>query len=392
MDALQFYAIAFVVIWALALLFRNQLKIDVEGPILMRRTTRLRDFIDSIAQKSPKFWKWSMNVGVPVAVVLMALMFVLLAYSLVMVLQNMFVVHGATTAAGVYPVIPGVNIPGSPLNVPLTYGLIAIAIVLVIHEFSHGILARAEGIKIKSIGLLLLAVLPGAFVEPDPDEVKKSSRFTKLRIYAAGSISNVVLAVITLLISYLLVFSFINPSFHSQGVEIQTVMPHSPSAGVLQTGMIMTNINGYEVTNSTSFTNIMSKVKSGDIITVTTNQGTYKIKSTVNPNNSSHAYLGVSASDHLTVNQDVSSKYGDVLPWFLYSLYQLLFWISFLNLGIGTANLIPLKPFDGGLILEEVLNYVTSSITANKIANTISVMSVVLIVGSLSLSLLPALT
>lgn len=393
MDALEFYAIAFIVIWVLALSFRDKLKIDVNGPILMRRTTRMRDFIDSIAQKSPRFWRGSMNIGIPVAVFLMVTMFVLLAYSLVMVIQNMLGTHGVTTtAAGVYPVIPGVSIPGSPLNVPLGYGIIALVTVLVIHEFSHGILARAEGIKIKSIGLLLLAILPGAFVEPDEEEVGKSSRITKLRIYAAGSISNVVLAAITLLISYLLVFSFINPSFHSQGVEIQTVMPHSPSAGILQNGMIINNINGYEVTNSTSFTDIMSKTKPGDKITVDTNQGTYKINSIANPNNSSHAYLGVSASNHLTVNQDVSNKYGDILPWLLFGLYQLLFWISLLNLGIGTANLIPLKPFDGGLILEEVLNYVTSSITANKIANIISVMSVVLIVSSLSLSLLPALT
>jgi membrane-associated protease RseP (regulator of RpoE activity) len=390
--ALELYAIAFVVIWVFALLFKDKLKIDVEGPVLMRRTTRLRGFIDSIAQKSPRFWRWSMNIGVPVAVFLVALIFVLLAYSLVMVIQNMFIVHGASAStAGVYPVIPGVSIPGSPINVPLGYGLVALAIVIVFHEFAHGILARAEGIKIKSIGLLMLAVIPGAFVEPDEEEVNKSGRFTKLRIYAAGSISNIVVAIIALLISYLLIFSFINPSFHSQGVEIQTVMPHTPSAGVLQTGMIITNINGNEITNSTSFSDVMSKTKPGDLITVTTNQGTYKIKSTANPNNSSHGYLGVSASNHLTVNQDISSKYGNILPWLLFGLYQLLFWISLLNLGIGTANLIPLKPFDGGLILEEILNYLTPKDTAKQIANTVSVISLFLIVSSLSLSLLPAL-
>jgi len=52
-DALWFYAIAFVVIWSLAILFKDKLKIDINGPILMRRTGRMRGLIDRIAQKSP---------------------------------------------------------------------------------------------------------------------------------------------------------------------------------------------------------------------------------------------------------------------------------------------------------------------------------------------------
>ena len=72
--AIWFYVIAFVIIWTLALLFKDKLKIDITGPLLMRRTARLRGFIDSIAQKSPRFWKILMNIGIPVAVFFMVLM------------------------------------------------------------------------------------------------------------------------------------------------------------------------------------------------------------------------------------------------------------------------------------------------------------------------------
>ena len=383
---LKLYAIAFVVIWVLALLFKDRLKIDVSGPLLMRRTTRLRDFIDSIAQKSPKFWRWSMNIGIPIAVFFMFLMLILLAYTLITAIYGLLIGHGGgAAAAGVGVAIPGLAIPGSSFTVPFTYGLIALVTVIVFHEFAHGILARAEGVKIKSIGLLLLAVLPGAFVEPDEEGVKKSSRLAKLRIYGAGSISNLAVAAVAILLMSLLSFSFVSPSFHPQGVEVQNTMPNTPAYGVLQNGMIISKINNYEVTNITTFTDIITtKVKPGEEINITTNQGTFKLKTIANSNNTNHAYLGVIVQNHLTVNQDVASKYGDILPWFLYSLYWLFYWIGFLNIGIGTFNLLPLKPLDGGLMLEELLNYVASSDLANKITNTISIISLALVVGLFS--------
>jgi len=67
MDILLFYGIVFVLIWTLALLFRKKLKIEVYGPLLMRKTTRMRGFIDRIAQKYSRFWKWSVNIGIPIA-------------------------------------------------------------------------------------------------------------------------------------------------------------------------------------------------------------------------------------------------------------------------------------------------------------------------------------
>ena len=377
---LELYAIAFIVIWVLALLFKDKLKIDVSGPILMRRTTRLRDFIDSIAQKSPRFWRWSMNIGIPISIFVMFSMLIILAYTLIMAIYGILNGHGGGAAAGVGIAIPGLAIPGSSFTVPFTYGIIALVIVIVFHEFAHGILARTEGVKIKSIGLLLLAVLPGAFVEPDEEGVKKSSRLAKLRIYAAGSVSNLAVAAVAILLMNLIAFSFIGPSFHSQGVEVVNTMPDTPAIGVLQNGMVITNINGQEVTNVTSFGNILSKTAPGDVVNVTTDQGTFTIKTIKNPNNSS-AYLGVITQNHLTVNQDVSSKYGDILPGLLYNLYWLFYWIAFLNLGIGTFNLLPLKPLDGGLMLEELLNYVTSSDLANKITNTVSIISLALVVG-----------
>ncbi len=428
MNALWFYAIAFIVIWVSALLFKDKLKIDIYGPILMRRTTRMRDFIDSIAKKSPRFWKVSMTIGIPVAVFFMVLMFFLLGDSLESTITKMLTTTTTPVQAGVAIALPGVRIPGSPLNPPLISGLIALFTVIVVHEFAHGILARAENIKIKSIGVLLLAVIPGAFVEPDAKEVKKAGRLSKLRIYAAGSIFNIVLAVIAFVI-FLLISTFaINPFFDSNGLEIVSVSPNTPADSVLKEGMIITNINGQEIKNRTVFTNLLNKSKPGDVLTIKTDKGTFKIKTTTHPNNLSAPFIGITTQNKLIVREDVSSKYGNILPWIMFYLGELFSWIFILNFGIGTFNLLPLKPLDGGLILEEILgakfsknrknsiilnyrkrmgskmksfdkillttlnkilNIGISDNNARKITNVVSLISLLLVVATIGLSIVP---
>ena len=388
MNALWFYAIAFIVIWVFAILFKDKLKIDINGPLLMRRTLRMRDFIDSIAQKSPRFWKISMSIGIPVAVFFMVLIFYLLLNSLISILTAPV---ASAQASAVSIAIPGVSIPGYPISIPLGYGLAALVTVIVVHEFAHGILARAEGIGIKSIGLLLLAILPGAFVEPDEEQVKKAKRLSKLRIYAAGSIFNIGLAALALIGSLLLSMFFIGPAFHAEGMQITSIMPNSPADGILKEGMIITNINGKEITNRTSFTSILNTTKPGDVLTITTNQGTFTIKTASNPNNSTASYVGVVTQENLVVNKDISRTYGDILPWILFSFAILLQWIFILNFGIGTFNLLPLKPLDGGLMLEELLNYITTSDLANKLTTVVSIISLTLVVSSISYSLVSAI-
>ena len=103
-------------------------------------------------------------------------------------------------APSVSLVIPGVEMPGSSIYVPFGYGLIALATVLIVHEFSHGIQAVGEKIPIKSIGLLLVAIIPGAFVEPDEEELKEAKKISRLRVYAAGSIANLSLAIIAMVL------------------------------------------------------------------------------------------------------------------------------------------------------------------------------------------------
>ena len=105
MDALQFYAILFIVIWTLAFLLKDKLKIEIHGPLLMRRTTRMRGLIDRIAQRHKRFWTWTMNIGIFVAFFFMVVM----VYFLLTSLPSLF------TAPQASLILPGVDLPGSQI-------------------------------------------------------------------------------------------------------------------------------------------------------------------------------------------------------------------------------------------------------------------------------------
>lgn len=362
MNVLWYYVIFFVSVYILAILFRNKLKVDVYGPILMRRTQKMKGWIDSIAKASPRFWRWTMNLGIPASVICMGIMVYLLILSLQYMLQ-------APQAA---LLLPGVDIPGSPIYIPIFSGIVALALLMVVHEFGHGILARAQGVGVKSIGVILLTILPGAFVELDEEDVEKAKRSVKLRIYAAGSMFNLGLAAIAWVVLLILTMSFIPFAFQADGLKITSVTPGGPSEGILQEGMVIHNINGYSVSNRTAANKFLNSTKPGDQISLVTDQGTYTVTSTGNPNNASTTYLGIRGDTNLVIKPAVAKTYGDVIPWFLYNLADLCYWIYALNIMVGLFNLLPMKPLDGGIIFEELLRYKIPENITGKIVSCVS--------------------
>jgi len=372
MNGIYYYLIAFFVIWIAALLFKNRLSnygFDIEFPTIMWRTERLRGLIKRISDISPRFWKYFMSAGIIVAFGAMIVMTWILVSSL----------ETVTTTPSVSIVIPGVEMPGSPIYVPLGYGLIALASVLIVHEFSHGILSLAEKIPIKSIGLLLFAVIPGAFVEPDEEKLNNSKKLTQLRIYSAGSIANMSLAAIAIVIFLLISTYAIPANFTENGIEINRVVTDSPASQYLKEGMIIKSIDNHSISDSNSYLNIVSSFKPGDNVSVSTNQGDYSIILDKNPNNESLGYFGIQASKHYDLK---SNAFGD-LPWIYFMLLELFEWVFTLNLGIGMFNLLPMKPLDGGKMLEILLSYKLPENQYKALTNSLSVIMAMIIIFSL---------
>lgn len=348
MNALWYYAIGFVIVWALAIILRGKYdNISVQGIVIMLKTEKLHNIIDKVAKRFPRFWKAYMNLGIPLGFFFMGLMFVAILWSL----QLMFEMPTVSL------ILPGVDIPGSPIYIPFGTGLLALATVLVIHEGGHGVLARVEGVAIDSVGLLLMLIIPGAFVEPNEEELKKVNAISKLRVYFAGPMFNMGLAAIGLILMMCVGGFIASDVYTSDGMEITSVIPSSPSDGVLSNGMIIQGVNNQSVTDYSSYVKVMNTTRIGDNISINTDRGTFNVVSTTNPNNSSRSYIGVRSQEHKIVSPRFEEKYGTFIPWLLTQLREFLYLVFLLNFSVGTFNLLPMKPLDGGLILEEVVNY-----------------------------------
>ena len=376
MNGIYYYLIAFAVIWILVGIFHERLSthgVEMNFPVIMWKTQRLRGLISRISNLSPRFWRWYMNIGIVVAFAAM----IFITWTLVSTLPSVF------ETPSVSIVIPGVEMPGSSIYIPFVYGLIALATVLVVHEFSHGVQAIGEKISIKSIGLLLFAIIPGAFVEPDEDELKNAKRTSRLRVYAAGSIANVTLAIIAMLLVSLIAMG-IPTYFDENGIEIDRVVSDSPSDGILKEGMVIESVGNEKINDSESYVNVIGSFKPGDNVSVQTDQGTYSVVLDKNPNNESVGFFGIQANKHFEL---INDSLGPI-PWVFFELLELFQWIFMLNLGIGLFNLLPMKPLDGGYMLEILLSYRLSEQQYKPIVNALSVVMAMIIIFSILASFL----
>ncbi|MHA1986152.1 MAG: site-2 protease family protein [Promethearchaeota archaeon] len=189
-------------------------------PLLaMFRTKRLNKFIKKISQKVPKFWKvfWTIGIFISFGFTIFAFYFFFTNFI------NLIVAPKPEQA--IVPLIPGVTI-----DLPLLFYLILpLLFIVTTHEFAHGIAANADGIDIKSTGVLGAGVFFligfGAFVEIDERELNsiKFKKNTRLRIAAAGTFVNGITAGIAFIL--LLIFPLLISPWYHQVSQVSTVVP-----------------------------------------------------------------------------------------------------------------------------------------------------------------------
>ncbi len=254
----------------------------------------------------------------------------------------------------VAPVIPGVIIPGVGIKVPLIIGWIALFFVIVIHEFSHGVVARAHKIPVKSSGLMVFGPLGGAFVEPEEKILRKKPKKVQLSVFAAGPFSNLLSAGVLIL---LLLFAFaplLGSFVASNGVVFDQVPEGYPaaSAGLLP-GVVYDQVNNGTINTSSDFLLALEGLAPGDevLLASSTTGQAVRVQAGEHPEDSAHGYLGVILGINLK---------NPGLGWLfelLGKLVELITWTFLLSLGIGLANLLPLGPVDGGRMLHVASNH-----------------------------------
>jgi membrane-associated protease RseP (regulator of RpoE activity) len=313
------------------------------------RTTRLNNWIKRIAESSETTWRTIWNLGVATGFGLMIYIF----YQLAENLRNLFL--KSAQAVSIQPIIP---LPGLGVKFEtFPYLILALSVVVITHELSHGIASLVDKVPLKSTGAFFGHILMGGFVEPDEEELSKSKKLTKLRVFAAGSYTNVALGV---LFTFLLV-SFpatIAPFYNvvQSGVTIGSISAKLPANSTgLQAGDVVTSINGTAITGINALRNYMNGVRPGQLIVIGTDRGAFPVRTAPDPNNATHALIGIGG---LTDNIVYQPKFPILSGGLPAVLLHAEFWLSIVLVSVAMINMLPMYPFDGDKFLETALNVI----------------------------------
>jgi membrane-associated protease RseP (regulator of RpoE activity) len=160
-----------------------------------------------------------------------------------------------------------VAIPGLNPIIPLGWGIIAFVVSLVIHEFGHGLIARAHGMRVRSFGLLMLGPLPlGAFAEPQYQELMRAPRRERLRMFAAGPATNLFAAFILMIMMGMLASQVVAINDHIHVREI--VKDSGADLGGMQPWDTLVSIDGQEIIGVEGFRETLGDYSSGERIDI----------------------------------------------------------------------------------------------------------------------------
>lgn len=273
--------------------------ISAYGPVLMIRTTRGLSILDILA-KPKKAWRLYADIGIVLMFIGMIAMFLIVIVSDVALLSslgdNSMPEPGKLNEVRNIFLIPGVN-----EFIPFTWGILALVVTLVVHEFAHAILCRVEGIRVKSMGLLLAIVPIGGFAEPDEEELfgkveeeeikddpygdrrvgiylngeepkkpkkleAKANRKQRAHILSAGVMANFVVALIAFSLLFGPVLGAMSPLGDSMIGEVDENSA-AYNAGIRE-GMVITQLNDKAISNVTEMLAYLDTLEEGETVRV----------------------------------------------------------------------------------------------------------------------------
>jgi len=266
-------------------------------------------------------------VYVPVILVILgglfaALLAGLLSYGYVILTKVINLIMGVPieqTSPGVTLLLPGINLP-------FFEGIVALIVILVVHEGAHAILARIAKVPLLSSGVVLFGIIPvGAFVEPDEKQLKKVESTKQTRVIVAGSTSNFITCAVFFII--FIGFNLVADDYRETGFLVVEGM---------ESGTIIYEVDGVSVDSEYSFeiapdTDVVLLTNKGEVIKHSNEEGLIGIR-----------YYPIGDSF-------VFTRFSEGWMNFIYMALGLTF---ALNFAIGAVNLLPLPLFDGYRTLE----------------------------------------
>jgi len=287
----------------------------------------------------------------------------------------------------VAPILPGITIDVTTFLLLLP----GLSLAIILHEMFHALAARHAGIPIRSSGfLVVLGVLPAAFVEPDEEALRRASRRARLRVYAAGVLANLLLFA---------AFQGLLQAAYSQGyyTVIVGVREGSPAAAAGIEPFTVVDyfeVNGTPARGVSGLTKLLVDIREANgghlanitlIVTIVTPEGeritfTKPRVEIGSPNWTSYEKLGLILYD---VPKPIYRLAGSPrLAWMLTAVTAL---AAAINLSLAAINAAPLFITDGTHILRELAAARIPEARAESLARAASAATLLLLLPNMTI-------
>ncbi len=369
-------------------LFYKRKRVEVQGSfpflyMIMYKTKLGLDKMDKWSKKHPNIFLYLGHLSVFIGILGIFASIAMMFWGIQFTLDNNLGSGGGL----VLPIKTDAGLDGAVpvFYVPFWYWLLALFVLVVVHEFAHGVIAQRFGIKVKSsgfaFGALFLPIMPAAFVEPDEKQMAKASWYHQIAVFGAGSTSNFLFGFLFLFIWIFGAGALIDNTMEINTIQFINVDNQSDLYNYnISQGKIL-SLNG-ETNNENIFDNLrnlsINESINMSILDTQTNK-TKEVTITTLENEAREGYgrVGITLdTSNMLITKDEYSVIGKFPLYF----ERLFFYLWMLNIGIGIMNLLPIWITDGGQIAKILLLRRFKEKTAMSIYNYISLLSLVLII------------
>ncbi|MFB6292069.1 MAG: site-2 protease family protein, partial [Candidatus Nanohaloarchaea archaeon] len=271
-----------------AFLWWDREKIERHYFIFFRRTAHGIDFIDRISRRFPRFWNYYGWAGVVTGFLSVAVAAVLITRTIGKMVVTRSVENGPSL------VLPGLvsqnQFQAGVSFVPIEYWVIGVGILMVVHEMSHGIVARAEDFELNSVGWIIVGILPGAFVEPkgenmlpgdeeniDPDTGmwEQGTWKQRLKVLGAGSFANYLTAALFMGLAFGATTAATQPS----DVFYMAEQGYPAHDSGMRNGTLV-RIDGHRIDSVADLQNASSGIEVNETVPIWTSEGNFTVTAT----------------------------------------------------------------------------------------------------------------
>lgn len=236
---------------------------------------------------------------------------------------------------------PGVMAPIPGVNLPFFEGIFAMAITIIFHEMFHGLYARLNDIDNHSAGLVLFGIIPiAAFVEIDENMLRKTTKSIQNRVFVAGSMANVILALV--MVGLIFVFSIATAPIIQKSILISGVVNGSPAYYANLSNQTIVSINNINITSAQELKDFLAVIGPNQTLNISTLE-----KGAITMSTDAVGKLGIYTQENIEF-----INVPKTLAGWLYFLMSFLSLALLFNFSVAVLNLLPIFIADGYRITE----------------------------------------